>query len=73
MSYCRFSSICEDGRKSDVYVIGTGEGFECYCGAELMQCRWEMISHLEWHIAQGDAVPRYAIERLKKEIAEEKQ
>jgi archaellum biogenesis ATPase FlaH len=70
MSYCRI------GNDSDVYVLGNGDG-----GIQCMCCRllenWydsftcsteqEMLEHLEQHKSVGHKVPRYAINRLRRE------
>ena len=65
MSYCRFS---EDG--SDVYVIGTGDGFQCYCNepGNFTDTEEGMIAHLSMHKRAGLLVPDRAVHRLWSEV-----
>jgi hypothetical protein len=66
MSYCR-----NNGKDSDVYVIGTRDGLECFCEDHLVLIsRAGMIAHLRDHQRQGDKVPERAFERLYREIDE---
>lgn len=50
-----------------------GEGCEecMMCGSTRLETRSEMIAHLEEHIKNGDKVPAYAIESLKRELEKE--
>ena len=73
MSYCRF------GNDSDVYMIDTGDYFECVCcrmlpkfggmhKSRIMQNTMSALKHLGAHRTHGHRVPRYAIKRLWGEI-----
>lgn len=64
MSYCR-----NNGRDSDVYVIASGGGLECFCDPFFCLEPATMITHLERHRERGDKVPDYAFERLHEEAA----
>ncbi|MGD9155119.1 MAG: hypothetical protein PVG90_06430 [Bacillota bacterium] len=66
MSYCRW------GDESAVYMIGVDDGiYCCSCklnGPHLFKTRTDAIDHLLRHRDNGDKVPDYAFELLKKEI-----
>lgn len=69
MSYARF------GEESDVYVYASTSGFSC-CGCSLTPTydfvsRTALLLHLQQHIAHGDRVPGYALNRLRRELADE--
>lgn len=82
MSYCRFGAdsdvyaypgIDEEDKEKEVYIC-------CACsmlmhekkepGSSVFNTRKELIDHLLEHMVRGDAVPRYAIERLMEEMDE---
>jgi hypothetical protein len=68
MSYCRF------GPDSDVYVFASWQGIEC-CACRRFQSftasdAARMLMHLKAHMANGDMVPDYALERLRNEMRE---
>jgi len=78
MSYCRWG---ENG--SDVYVFGTGTGYVCM-GCKFTKAKGDpaydttffhtragMLAHLYAHRAASDMVPEKALERLRREEAEE--
>lgn len=64
MSFCRFAW---DG--SDVYVIETDSGYECYCKEHpVTETPEAMIVHLASHRRAGLFVPEYAITGLWADI-----
>lgn len=70
MSYCRMS-------EGDVYMYHAITGGIVCCGCRFREktgsvffSRSEALSHLEFHMKNGDSVPARAIERLKNEIDE---
>jgi hypothetical protein len=71
MSYCRFS----DGKygkldePSDVYMY-PGNLIECVGCNVGFNKRSDALNHLKNHIKIGDRVPKYALDRLEKEIEE---
>ena len=73
MSYARM------GPDSDVYVYGSVNGsYECcMCslskqGGQSFDCIEEVLDHLKDHKAAGHKVPGYCIDRLVKELADER-
>ncbi len=82
MSYCRFGAdsdvyayptVGEGDNEGEVYIC-------CGCsmlmrekkepGSSVFNTRKELIDHLLEHMVSGDAVPRYAIERILDEMNE---
>ena len=77
MAYCR------KGPDSDLYVIGTGDGYECLCcpltetvevinGAKMYGSRHfrnisHLYSHLLDHVGAGHNVPQDALDRVEAE------
>jgi hypothetical protein len=72
MSYCRV------GEDSDVYVIAIHDrvtrkaAWECFCQERSAQfdTHQKILEHLLCHRQKGDRVPEHALERLRREIAE---
>jgi len=79
VSFCRWSTPCEDGRVSDLYVFHHVDGYLiCFC------CEWSsespepddpsmgwvttepaaMAAHLRRHVEAGHAVPERAVRRM---------
>jgi len=62
----------EDG--SGVYIIGTDAGWECVSCWRLPETFLgdldAMLEHVKWHREQGDIVPSYVEEELRKQDAE---
>ena len=71
MAYCRFST------DSDVYLYpNVGGYYEC-CACSLNDAKavaiktlYEVMQHLNEHVAKGDKVPKSAFERLAEELKE---
>jgi len=62
MAYARWSG------KSDVYFLETFDGtFRCMGCTDGIINRRQAIAHLQAHMAAGDRVPQYAIDRLQEE------
>lgn len=71
MSYCRWAKGV-----SDVYVIATGDGYLCVDCEETdgyTETPRAMLAHLEHHRARGHLVPESALERLREEMAEQRE
>ncbi len=71
MSYCRF------GPDSDLYVVRTGDGYQCICcpseeGDDYKS--WygdtleDLLNHLVDHVGEGHKVPHAAMERVAIEM-----
>lgn len=78
MSYARMNGI-----DSDVYVYEHSSGFIECCGCRLtapeehedfgfarLSTAREALTHLEWHVREGDKVPERAFERIREEHAD---
>jgi hypothetical protein len=66
MSYAR-----NNGTDSDVYVIQSDKGFECFCKDHFIcETEEEMIVHLIQHLRNGEKVPNRTFERFIREIKE---
>lgn len=75
MSYARMNGI-----DSDVYVYEHANGFIECCGCHLtapeeyedvgfarLSTAREALAHLDWHVREGDKVPRRAFDRIREE------
>lgn len=74
MSYCRWSSICENGKKSDLYmyddVYGGITGYWIGWDIFHVNSRSEAIQKVKEGIAKGKNIPEYVLQILEEDLLE---